>query len=529
MKKFKTVIVIITSLLLFACLPKNKAIQPSLTPGKAAIQKPQVTSHTPKGKAARQSFSGLAIQQAPSDTAIQQTQSTQPSQPSHPAQQTSSSSSNPLPQQQTLPEVASREKKAEISPKIEASPLYGNLLSDIKVSKDSFNPSMGEEVSFSFSLAQPAKVTLSVYDPDNSLIKTIADSQMEKGGLVSMIWDGKDQDGLTVPDEAYYFTIEAKAASAQTEVKAAGAQAEVRKVTKVAEVAAVTEVYDPTTFSGGVEHDITDADIDMDSQTINYTLPEMGRVGIRMGTQGGPLLNNLVDWRPRIASEATESWNGKDKDNIIDLRNDPQFKMVITYFTLPENSVITYGQTNYIFREYKTTKGNGRPIKKERTRKDESSLSISSHYGLPRTIDFAPTVLMTFPESNLDEASIPILSNKALVRVELGEKDRPYFTNQQFEVVFFIDGEFYTEAEMGYVPYNWLWNLQETKEGEHVLTVNISSFRDQIGICSKKVKVTKGNQKGSQETLSYNQEKPYSQETPSNSQEKQSYNQEKPL
>ena len=98
---------------------------------------------------------------------------------------------------------------------------------------------------------------------------------------------------------------------------------------------------------------------------------------------------------------------------------------------------------------------------------------------------------MTFPESDLDGDSIPLLKDKALVRVELDEKDRPYFKNQQFEVVFFLNGEFYTEAEMGYVPYNWLWNLEGVMEGEYILTTNISSFRDQIGMCSRKIKVIK--------------------------------------
>jgi len=39
----------------------------------------------------------------------------------------------------------------------------------------------------------------------------------------------------------------------------------------------------------------------------------------------------------------TEYWDGKDRDGLIDLGGHPGFKMIISYFDLPENSVIAYG------------------------------------------------------------------------------------------------------------------------------------------------------------------------------------------
>jgi hypothetical protein len=89
-------------------------------------------------------------------------------------------------------------------------------------------------------------------------------------------------DGNFVPDEAYFFTIMAE------------------------DVSDAKEVYDPTTFSGGAGHDITTADINLQSQTITYKMPDMGRVMIRMGIQGGPLMNQLVDWKPRVKGMITE-------------------------------------------------------------------------------------------------------------------------------------------------------------------------------------------------------------------------------
>jgi hypothetical protein len=90
-----------------------------------------------------------------------------------------------------------------------------------------------------------------------------------------------------------------------------------------------------------------------------------------------------------------------------------------------------------------------------------------------------------------DDDGNTILKGKTLVKVELDEKDKVLFTNQQFEIVFFLDNEFYAEDEAGYTPFNWVWDMSNVAEGEHLFTVNLSSFKDQIGIMSQKVMVVK--------------------------------------
>ena len=83
------------------------------------------------------------------------------------------------------------------------------------------------------------------------------------------------------------------------------------------------------------------------------------------------------------------------------------------------------------------------------------------------------------------------LNKKTMVKVTLDEKDKAIFQKHQFEICFFLDNKFYAEDETGYTPFNWVWDLSNVEEGEHLLTINISSFQDQIGLLSKKVKVVK--------------------------------------
>ena len=357
------------------------------------------------------------------------------------------------------PDFSALEEKKNIEP------LHGKLLSEVSVSKPSFNPSSGEKVALSYKLSKSATVAINFYDADSGLINSYSDDNPRGPGEHRFEWDGKDMDENIVPDEAYFFAIIAEDESG------------------------VREIYDPTTFSGGVEHDITEADIDPQHYTIHYKMPEMGRVMIRLGIQGGALMNQLVDWEPRVKGVVTEYWNGRDKDNLVDIYEHPKFKMIIAYFTLPENSIITFGNRKTNYCEYKSTVAAGRATKPER---ETSVAKRSHHYKLPRTKDYTPEVKIAFSNSQGEsDGGLPILTDKSIVRVSLDEKDKDIFQNAQFEICFFLNHEFYAEDEAGYTPFNWVWDLSDVQEGEHLLTVNISSFTDQVGVISRKVKVVK--------------------------------------
>ncbi|MFH1157217.1 MAG: hypothetical protein V1793_25760 [Pseudomonadota bacterium] len=342
-------------------------------------------------------------------------------------------------------------------------PLSGHLITGVATSGESFNPSLGETVFLSYTLLRPARVKVCVIDPDLGLIRTLLQDVLQESGERAIAWDGVDMDGAVVPDEAYFFTIEAT------------------------DDRGTKETYDPTTFSGGVEHDITSARIDPEQYTIGYAMPETGRVMIRMGIQGGPLLNQAVDWKPRIRGAVTEYWNGMDADSLIPLYRHPGFKLIITYFTLPETSMVTFGNRSTDFRHYKALVAAARPVKPER---ESSVADRAHHYLLSRTRDYCPGLNLTvLNPAGTGPGGRPVLHGKALVRVSLHDEDMAVFQNQPFEICFFLDGVFYAEDESGYTPFNWVWDLTGVNPGEHVLTVNVSGFRDQIGIRSIKVDV----------------------------------------
>ncbi len=79
-----------------------------------------------------------------------------------------------------------------------------------------------------------------------------------------------------------------------------------------------------------------------------------------------------------------------------------------------------------------------------------------------------------------------------MVRIDLGEEDKAHLAPQcGAEIGMFVDGRYYAEDEVGYTPYNWVWDSSDVEPGERVLTINVSSFKDQIGV--KSLKVLSGN------------------------------------
>jgi hypothetical protein len=333
-------------------------------------------------------------------------------------------------------------------------------IADVALSRASFNPSQGETVEISYRLPAADRVWVRIYDPDDGLVRVLVDGEKRTAGPHREKWDGKDLDGRMVPDEAYLFTLET----------------------------ASGPVYDPTTFSGGVVGDLTDARFDRTAGTASYRLPAAARVLIRLGLHNGPMLKTLVDWKPRPEGAVTEYWNGRDEDDLIDLRSRPGFNALITYVTLPDATVIAFGNRETAYRDYKLGAAKNRPRKPARKPTPELQARLRPEGLVPPAWARAPRVSLTFPQVAGD-AKVPAVKKEVAVRVDVDPADRDTLFKDQFEVILFVDNVFFAEAERGYLPFNWRWELQQFPPGEHVLTVNVSSFKGQVGVASRKVQV----------------------------------------
>jgi flagellar hook assembly protein FlgD len=345
-------------------------------------------------------------------------------------------------------------------------PSQGLSISNVTVSSTSFNPSRGDRVELRYALSVDSTVTVNVYDADFQLVKTLASNAQRKAGENKETWDGRDLDGKLVANEAYFFCIESTDGSSER------------------------VIYDPTTFSGGESADISEGQTNPETGTVNYKLSQPARVLMRAGIPGSALLKTVVDWEPRPAGEITEYWNGKDDDGLIDIWNMKNYRLVLTYMTLPETTVIAFGNNKYDYKDYKRSLRAARPQKEPREM--ANARKISPHFLKSRLTDRAFKVQLTFPElEQAQDNSIPVVKDRILVRVDVSEKDRYILQNQQYEIILLADTVFHGEEERGYLPFNFPWELKDLPAGEHLLTVNIVTFGDQIGVGSRKIKVVK--------------------------------------
>lgn len=335
-------------------------------------------------------------------------------------------------------------------------------LAEVRSGPASFNPSLDQKVTLSYRLAAADRVWVRVYDPDGGLVRTVLDGERQDAGARQVTWDGRDREGRVVPDEAYTFTVETGSG----------------------------DVYDPTASSGGEVGDLTDARFDRQVGTLNYRLPAASRVLIRLGVRNGPMYKTLVDWKPRVAGAVTEYWDGRDEDDLVILWGRPDFSALITYVTLPDATVIAYGNDAESYRDYRLGRGKDRPQKPRREPSAERAVRLRPEGLVPPAWSRAPQVTLSFPQLG-DAGKPPEVSGEVAVRVEVAPEDQALLTREQFEIIFYVDDVFFAEAERGYLPFNWRWELEQLPEGEHVLTVNVASFRGQVGVASRKVRVAR--------------------------------------
>lgn len=324
-----------------------------------------------------------------------------------------------------------------------------------------FNPSRGEEFRIPVKLSKEAEVSVTIFTADGDPIATLAKVETLNPGSHEFLWDGKDAQGVIVPDDAYVPVLSAKLRDGKT------------------------IDIDPRTFSGGEV--VEDLNVEVTStQEIIYYLPAPSRVLIRVGVKNGPMMRSLVNWVPKATGKNIQRWNGFDADNLIDLRNNERLSVLVTAYRLPKYSFASIGNDKLSYVEYRSKKAFPEAIRDiSGIELERDGKRISRNYYMPRFKDLDPKVLMAFV-GNIQKTveGIPILEDSTTIKVDIPEEDRRLIEESLYEVAFFVDGEFVSEEEQGYMPITWSYKPVGLTSGNHTLTVNVSSLSGQVGVKS---------------------------------------------
>jgi flagellar hook assembly protein FlgD len=171
-----------------------------------------------------------------------------------------------------------------------------------------FDPRTTSTVGINYTLDKPANVTIKIYrHSPNQLVKTLFESQPRTVGAHTENWDGKNDAGVDLPNEEYYYTIYA-----------------VDSLSHFGQ-------YDPLYVPGTVTMQnptLTPSNFDSfkgETSAVTYNLTQPAYVTIKIGqttmwtlTTVVGLNRVLVDNQPRNAGNQSEIWDGRnDSGNLI--------------------------------------------------------------------------------------------------------------------------------------------------------------------------------------------------------------------
>jgi len=354
--------------------------------------------------------------------------------------------------------------------------LAGTVVHDVSIDKTVLG--QNEKVGISFRLPQKARVTVLVYTPDYQVVSRLLDGIDRPAGVITVFWDGTDDSGSAVPDEAYLFTISATDENGNK------------------------TVYDPTSYSGGEI-----VDIRLDSMTpsgggyeVSYSVPIPARVNIRVGVHKGPLLTTISNWVPRAKGRYTVFWNGLDTTGTIKVMDQPGRHVFITGFRLPDNAIIVaHGISGYESYQAavseKSATGLPGVISARKVRSgllNRMNQGVSSHYLIPRAQNVVPKFSVRGKSgkhlAGAKRASTKVSGDLPLI-IEVDPESLENFNNARYEIVMFVDNERADEEEYAQSPYTYILDTTKLSNGYHRICINMAGLAGQVGSYSFEINV----------------------------------------
>ncbi|MGH9315577.1 MAG: hypothetical protein ACRD1P_00475 [Thermoanaerobaculia bacterium] len=238
-------------------------------------------------------------------------------------------------------------------------------VSEVALSHPFFSPSLGQKMRISLVVGAPGSLTLLILDRDGFLARRLVSDQAVTKGKVAFDWDGRDDSGQIVPDEAYSLKMDLGPHQQGGIYFPANTTAE--------PLPPLRAVYDRIT------------------SVLSYKLPVPARVHIqagsarvdRTGATRGPVLKTLANREPRAGGQVIETWNGWDESGTIRVSELPDFRVAIAATPLPENSIIAVGNRGRQFFDWVRTRA-GRSLL------TATSTDHAHHRGLASIDDVAP-------------------------------------------------------------------------------------------------------------------------------------------
>lgn len=330
-------------------------------------------------------------------------------------------------------------------------------ITKVQLDKKAFTPSKGEKVSLLFEITKEADVKVMIYDELGNLVRQF-EMLSVLFGRHNIKWDGYDTKHNLAAGRMFLYVIEAIDKSGN----------------KI--------VYNPSDYTGGIMEEAKDYGFDKDSGKIEYVLPKTCMVRFRAGLKDSAFIKTILDWQPQTAGRHTLIWDGKDSTGLMNIGKRPDLELGLTCYSLPANTILV--ENDYI------------PFKSAVCDSPKNDIwhkhGKYMHYTHDLRNCHEPRFFVSFPQSKTQK-DIPVLSGIVPLRVEIAPEDIQYMVSKRFEIVFYVDGVFLFEIEEGTSPFTCHLDTKGFAKGEHILTVNMISYDDHIGVLNKQIIIGANN------------------------------------
>lgn len=287
----------------------------------------------------------------------------------------------------------------------------------VSLDRGVINAAIGDSVRISAAFPRAGRATVAVVDRDGVIVRTLANDAEVRAGKNEFVWNGRDQSGEVVPDEAYSLKID---------WTGDGVRAWYFPANRAFEVQPVPIKY-----------------YDRRSGTLAFDLPSPSRVHVQAGaavmkngTAEGPVMKTVVNREPRVAGSIAEQWNGLDESGTTYVPDLPHFVIAVAATPLAENSIITTGNRQRTFVELAAARG-----EKLRSTFTFHAGGHAHHAGLPTLGDVSPGLVLEPVGGTWSEAdrawSVP--PGDVKLRVTLAGPTASAFAKQPAKVHRFVD------------------------------------------------------------------------------------------
>lgn len=334
----------------------------------------------------------------------------------------------------------------------------------MEIAPSVFNPALGQHVRVSLDWEVAGSVQVEVLDRDGYRVRLLTADQAITPGLRVFVWDGRDDNGELVPDEAYSFRVRFESPSGES--------------------------IDYFPANGPTEHvNITVESYDRTTGVLRYRMPFPGRVHMQGGTAGfrdddgsplGPVLRTIINRAPRPAGSIIEHWDGADESDVIHVPSLDHFVISAIATPLPENSVIAQGNNLITYEDRVKLRAGSSQV--------SPSQSHGHHAGLSWTDDISPSLALTVEGARWNPGERRWFAADADtigINVQILGPAGEAFRRHPGVLHVFVDGARVNECELSACSSPLRVVLKDS--GDSVITVNWASRYGPLAVGSARV------------------------------------------